>query len=312
MAPGESISFAVSTEPGARYRIAIARLGWYDGLGGRLHACLPDPECTTDEAGVQQPTPPAPDSSGEVAAGWHATDTITIPDDWVSGYYVANLVLTSGDHASDSVWIPFVVREPATQPSEILVQAPVNTWQAYNRWGGKSLYKGDATTDGSRAVRVSFDRPYDYGTLVTDQAATFAHYELPLVRFLERQGQDVSYVTDVDVARDPSLLFAHRLAMTAGHDEYWSKTMRDGFEAARAVGTNLAFMAANSAYWQVRYEDSYQTMVAYKAAASDPVTDPAEKTVRFRDLARPRPECELLGVEHKLAFSSLGDPAHTP
>lgn len=309
VAPGDSISFAVRTEPGARYRIAIARLGWYAGAGGRLHACLPDPDCTTDEPGVAQPPPPPPDASGKVDAGWLMTDTLDVPDDWVSGYYVAKLILTSGTDAGASTWIPFVVRQSPTAqpPSQVVVQAAVNTWEAYNIWGGKSLYKGDATTDGQKAVRVSFNRPYTYEVLVTDQAASLAHYEIPLVRFLERSGVDVSYVTDVDVAAAPGSLLSHRVAMTAGHDEYWTKSMRDGFDAARDAGTNLAFMGANTAYWQIRYEDGLRTIVAYKSQA-DPISDPAQKTVRFRDLATPRPECRLLGVQHQLAFSSLGDP----
>jgi hypothetical protein len=72
--------------------------------------------------------------------------------------------------------------------------------------------------------------------------------------------------------------------------------MRDAFEAARALGTNLAFMNSNAAYWQVRYEDDARTLVGYKEAAADPEPDPALRTVRFRDLLPPRPECGLEGV----------------
>lgn len=301
--PGQTIAFAVSTEPGARYRIAISRLGWYGGAGGRLHACLPDPGCTGDEAGAQQPQAPRPDASGEVDAGWATTDKLQVPSDWVSGYYVANLIVTAGAHAGESAWVPFVVREPA-RASQLLVQVPVNTWQAYNRWGGKSLYHGD---DGKPAVKVSFNRPYTYRVLVAAQEASFNHYELPLVRFLERQGYDASYATDVDVDRHPSELLRHRLVMTAGHGEYWTKRMRDGFDAARDESTNLAFMGANTAYWQMRYEDHRRTIVEYRSGALDPVRDPARQTVRFRNLEPARPECMLLGVQHQLATSRLGD-----
>ena len=73
--------------------------------------------------------------------------------------------------------------------------------------------------------------------------------------------------------------------------------MRDSFEAARAAGTNLAFLGANIAYWQVRYEDASRTMVGYKSAA-DPEPDASRKTMLFRELTPPRPECALLGVQH--------------
>lgn len=306
VAPGGSIVFAVSTAPAARYRIVIARLGWYGGLGGRLHACLPDPDCVTDKAGVEQPPAAPPDPNGEVDARWPPTDSLTIPADWVSGYYVARLILTTGDHAGDSVWIPFVVRAPSGQSSRLLVQEPVNTWQAYNMWGGKNLYRGDATTDGARAVRVSFDRPYTYRVLVTGEEASFNHYELPLVRFVEREGYDAAYATDVDVSRAPAQLLDHRLVMTAGHGEYWTKSMRDGFEAARDLGTNLAFMGANTAYWQVRYADGGRTIVSYKSQ-HDPIRDPQRKTVRFRNLKPARPECKLIGVQHQSGVGALGD-----
>ena len=75
----------------------------------------------------------------------------------------------------------------------MLVQVPVNTWQAYNGWGGKSLYPF-SSSDGTQAIRVSFNRPYDW-TLPGGQGPL--GWELPLVRFIERNGYDVSYQSDV-------------------------------------------------------------------------------------------------------------------
>jgi len=189
--------------------------------------------------------------------------------------------------------VPFVVRAPAGQQSRILVQAAVNTWQAYNRWGGTSLYK-NAAGDSCKGVctRVSFDRPYDQLT------PNFWEYELPLVHFLEEGGYDVSYTTDVDTDRDPAELLRHRLVIVAGHDEYWTKVMRDAFDKARALGTNLAFLGANTGYWQMRYASNRRTIVEYRLAKLDPERNPALKTVQFRKLVPPRPECELEGVQY--------------
>jgi hypothetical protein len=72
--------------------------------------------------------------------------------------------------------------------------------------------------------------------------------------------------------------------------------MRDAFDSARDVGTNLAFLGSNAAYWQVRYENGGRTLVGYKEAAPDPEPDPALRTIKFRDLVPPRPECALVGV----------------
>ena len=153
---------------------------------------------------------PAPDGNGEVRAGWPVTNTLGVPGAWVSGYYLARIVLSDGSVPGA---IPFVVREPAAAPapSAVVVQVPVNTWQAYNAWGGKSLY--DFNSGGSRANRVSFDRPYLW---IGPGAQVMTSWELSLVRFLESEGVDVSYVTDVDVDRDPAVLTRHRVAITAG------------------------------------------------------------------------------------------------
>ncbi len=288
LAPGETLHLHVSVPAGVDYRVEILRLGWYGGPGGRIVGCLPN--CLGYRSGATY-TLPAPDPvTGEARPGWPVTDALPIPGDWVSGYYVARLLPTDG---SGSGTVPFVVREAQERRSPILVVVPVNTWQAYNSWGGKSLYDFNSTS-GARANHVSFDRPYSW-----DQPGNqpVSSWELPLLRFLEREGLDVSYATDVDVDRDPELLVRHRLVLIAGHDEYWTKTMRDGYEGARDRGTNLAFMGANAAYWQVRYENGSTTMIGYKSPA-DPEPSQALESVLFRDLTPSRPECALLGVQH--------------
>jgi hypothetical protein len=286
--PGAVLHLHVSSAPASRYRVEIYRLGWYDGAGARLMACVPS--CGGDEAGTAYPTPSPNPQTGEVVAGWPVTDTVPIGGDWTSGYYVARLVRTSGYRAGYAADVPFIVRETPGTDSTILVVAPVNTWEAYNGWGGKSLYAYNS--GGVAATEVSFDRPF-----TTSTAMLPFRYEYPLVRFLERGGYDVSYTTDADVDADPGELLTHQLVITAGHDEYWSSTMRDAYEAARDAGTNLAFLGANTGYWQMRYADDRRAIVEYRSAAADPEPDPASKTVRFRDLQPPRPECSLLGVE---------------
>jgi hypothetical protein len=298
--PGDRLELHVSTAPAERYRVEIYRLGWYAGLGGRLVACLP--ACSGDEQGVARPVPAAaPD--GYLDAGWPVTDSMTVPAGWVSGYYLAALRLTTGPSAGRGGWVPFIVRAPASAPpSAVLVQASVNTWQAYNRWGGWSLYRDPAgATCHQSCTHVSFNRPYDPST------QNFWDYELPLVHFLEESGYDVSYSTDVDTDRDPAELLRHRLVVVAGHDEYWTSRVRDAFDTARDEGTNLMFTGANTGYWQMRYANGRRAIVEYRKAAADPQPDPALKTVTFRSLSRP--ECALEGVQfQRLGGEGIGGP----
>jgi N,N-dimethylformamidase beta subunit-like protein len=284
--PGDTIHLHVSTDPGASYEVQLYRLGWYGGSGGRLVA-------TAANQGV-----PRPRAADEHGAGWPVTDTLSVAADAVSGYYLVRLVLLEGQDAGRAAQTIVVVRAPPTRRSQMLVQVPVNTWQAYNGWGGHSLY--DSTSTLGRANRVSFLRPYAPGYLQTFE------WEIQLVRFLEREGYDVSYQTDVDTERDPGSLLEHRLVVVAGHDEYWTSRIRDAFDTARDRGTNLAFTGANVGYWQIRYENGESTIVSYKSTA-DPVSDPTRQTVQFRHLTPPRPECELVGVQWEGGLKSFGD-----
>jgi len=307
--PGDTLQFHVSTRPAARYHVEIYRLGWYSGAGARLLACVPS-DCGSMELGKPRPDG-KPGTGGIVQAGWPVTDQLSIPADWTSGYLMVRFQLESGQ-----AWTTYVIlRDPPTRRSAIIVQVPVNTWQAYNGWGGMSLYEFDYS-HGLRANHVSFDRPYGW-KLMGGQSPLV--WEIQTVRFLERMGYDVSYQTDVDTDRDPGSLVQHRLVLVNGHDEYWTKQMFDAFDAAVGAGTNLAFMGANDAYWQIRYEDAGRTIVSYKSF-SDPIADPALKTVRFRELTPPRYECALIGIQHQGAVlnwpagdytvqaHALGDP----
>ena len=293
--PGETITFHVSTNPAASYRILVYRLGWYGGSGGTHVACLPS--CASDFVGSAQPVAPPFGVFDEVRANWPGSAALTIPASWVSGYYVANLMLTSGPEAGRVDWVPFIVRE-AGRRSQVIAQVPVNTWQAYNGWGGKSLYE-HSSTGSTRAVAVSFDRPYFIGA----GRQEMTDWEIALVRWLEREGYDVSYQTNVDTHRDPAGLIAHRLVLTLGHDEYWTKEMRDGFEAARDSGTNLGFLGANAAYWQVRYANNERTIISYKSL-HDPEPRIDLKTALFREVGRP--ECALIGVQHQGGLQNWG------
>jgi hypothetical protein len=274
VAPGGTLHLHVSAAPRADYRIEVFRLGWYRGLGGRIVACVPG--CLTFRSGPTFAVPAPDPATGEVRAGWPVTDQVQIGQGWVSGYYLARLVPSDG---SGTATVPFVVRPPDVRRSPILVVVPVNTWQAYNSWGGKSLYDFNSA-GGARANRVSFDRPYSWDEPGNQPVSS---WEVPLLRFIEREGLDVSYVTDADVDGDPDLLVQHRLVIVAGHDEYWTNAMRDGYERTRDRGTNLAFMGANVAYRQVRYDDAGRTMAG---------------SGLFRYLTPPRPECTLIGVQH--------------
>jgi len=288
VAPGAGFDLHVAAPPGSRYRVYVFRLGWYQGVGGRLIACLPG--CRSSQVAIAQPPPTAPDPvTGLLRAPWRVTDRVEIPPDAVSGYYEAKLEIVSGAHAGAVGDIPLIVRQsPAAAASAVLVQVPVNTWQAYNRWGGKSLYQFNTA---GHALAVSFDRPYDQ-QMFRDMVTAL---ELPWVRFLECNGIDVSYQSDADTDAAPGSLPRHRLVFAIGHDEYWTQQMRDAFDRALAASTNLMF-GSNSGEWRMRYAADRRTIVQWRDPSLDPAHDPRLDNGFFAAFGEP--ECRLMGVEH--------------
>ncbi len=220
-------------------------------------------------------------------AGWPVTDSFHVSENWTPGQYVVQLTLVGGPFAGTSSLVPFVVRRPPDLLAPLLVQTVVNTTQAYSHWGGKSLYASNST-DAAPAVKVSFDRPVPEWAGANLNARAPFHYDVPLIRFLEREGFDVGYQTNVDTHRKPWTLITARAVVSAAHDEHWTMGMRNGFARAQEAGINLAFLGANQCYWQARYEDAERTPVVYRTKREDPVADLALKIVKWRELDRPR------------------------
>lgn len=276
------------------------RLGWYHGQGGRHMAS------GSFEAGPQASCPMSP-ATGELACSWGTSFSLNVPSSWVSGQYV--VVLTKGGFQN---YVVFTVRDDSRTAEMLLVQ-PVNTYQAYNNYpnnrtpGSKSLYTfnshGDNTVGGTpAAVKVSFDRPYanhGAGHLFTEDSLS--------ARYYESRGVDLKYATNVDLQTNPGGVQGVRAIVFAGHDEYWTGEQFDLAESARDAGTSLAFLGANDVFWQIRYENAHRTVVCYRRADVDPVTDPSRETILFRDTGRP--EQPLIGVMWPPTRGMLGQPA---
>jgi hypothetical protein len=150
--PGERLSLHVSTRS-RRFDIEIYRLGWYGGAGARkLHERRAVP-------GSLRTRPSPRPGDGLVACAWPASYTFRVGRRWHTGVYLARL---TGSDDGRQAFVPFVVREGPGKRAPFLFPLAVATWQAYNNWGGKSLYDFNSV-GGRRALRVSFDRPYAAG-----------------------------------------------------------------------------------------------------------------------------------------------------
>jgi hypothetical protein len=234
---------------------------------------------------------PIPATAWE-GCNWPVTARVPIGRNWRPGAYLARM-----DAEGVSNYIPFVVR--ARTPGSygpILVQLSVTTWQAYNRYGGKSLYGAWAPGLAGKAQTVSFERPYDY--FATDGSGQFFLWEAPFLEWLESQGYAYEVCTNLDVHATPHLLDRYALFVSVGHDEYYSKEMYDALERFVDRGGNLAFLSGNTLWWQVRFEPGLHTMVCYKDAHLDPLTgiDDSRVTVNWNAPPVNRPPARLMGV----------------
>ena len=264
---GETVGFKIDTSASS-YRLDIYRMGYYDGDGARRVATvLPNvlnnqPNCVTDVA------------TGLVDCGnWTQNASWAVPATAVSGIYFAHLVRTDATAGESHVF--FVVRDD-DGGSDLLFQTSDTTWQAYNAYGGNSLYTGQPA---GRAYKVSYNRPFTTRGNAPEDWVFNAEY--PMVRFLESNGYDVSYSTGVDTDRRGAELLEHEAFLSVGHDEYWSGAQRANVEAARAAGVNLAFFSGNEVFWKTRWENSidgsgtpYRTLVTYKETHANAKIDP--------------------------------------
>ncbi|MBD2861446.1 N,N-dimethylformamidase beta subunit family domain-containing protein [Paenibacillus oceani] len=246
--PGDSIELKVSVYPECPFTVDMYRMGYYDGKGGRhqLHLGPFD--------GGEQPMPMETVERLR-ECDWPSCTTIVIPDDWASGVYLAKLTRQAPPYAQS--YIIFVVKQ--RRATEVLLQVSDLTWQAYNKWPGVNSIYDDGTPElwyQGPNVRVGFDRPYSRYCQIVDAplssgSGEFLLWEFPLAYWLEAEGYDVTYCSNLDLHADPSLLDKCRVFISVGHDEYWTRDMYDHATAARDKGVSLLFLSGNALYHEI-------------------------------------------------------------
>ncbi len=301
---GDTVTLFVSTKAPS-FHVEAYRMGYYGGLAGRLIWQ------SHEVRGIRQPAPVILAPTNTIECQWTPSLTFDVDATWPPGAYLLKLVGPEGEQQ----FVPLCIRDDASTAA-IVIQHSVTTWQAYNRWGGYSLYFGNPggalsyshtpapdSNYNDRARVVSFDRPYDHDW--ASGAADFVGNELPLIFHAERLGLDVTYWTDVDLHVQPQRLAQHKALVSLGHDEYWSAPMRQGATTALQQGVNLAFLGANACYRQIRFQDSSvgpnRQQICYKDAAEDPLfnVDNALLTVNWPQAPVSEPESLLIGSTYQ-------------
>src|SRR5215469_9255045 len=323
---GGSINFKIKTSA-ATYAIDIYRIGYYGGDGARLITSL-TPNLSVSQ---NQPTCSTNAVTGLVDCGnWGVSATWNVPTTAVSGVYFAKISRTDGIAGANQ--IPFVVTDNSSH-SDVVYMTSDETWQAYNDWGGYDVYAGTATGSPwccsalapGRAVQVSYNRPFATRADTPFGQDFFFYAEFPMVQFLEKNGYDVSYISQIDVAQPgaATMLEQHKMLMNVGHSEYFDASDRANITAARDAGVNLAFFTGNTMWWKTRWANSqynnepYRTLITYKESLDSVQSDPADpptwtgawRDPRFSPPADGQPENALTGQLWSVNCCSYADTA---
>ncbi|WP_200886707.1 N,N-dimethylformamidase beta subunit family domain-containing protein [Phaeacidiphilus oryzae] len=300
--PGEPFGLHVSTTADA-FRVSAYRVGWYHGDQARL-------VWRSDRVAGRRQSPAAfLPATRTVHAGWDQDLTVGT-DGWPEGAYLLRL---DGEHGHQR-YVPMVVRSASADGRTLLMHAPA-TWQAYNLWGGYSLYQGENGSYATRSLSVTFDRPYD-----SSGAEKFMVYERAAVVLAERLGIPLAYTTGIDVHLDPTVLHGATALFSLGHDEYWTPEQRASVTRARDAGTNLAFLGANTCFRRVRLEKgrgggANRSVVCYKTDwQNDPEYFRDRKLVStdFREPPAADPESSMTGVYYEGYPTDAPYVVHTP
>ncbi len=285
-APGDTINVSVSTtSPTWTLQVIRSEYPWWA-----------DANVVAEAAGLPGEFHPQP-AEAWLGAGWPVSVGIEVGPGWQSGGYVAKLIADDGTVR----YHPFFIRPAAPgSTSRILYVANFNTANAYDWWGGKSLYNTVPPIGGGNAVAVSFRRPLADGL---GQAELNRNMHC----LLEAMGFALEYLTEWDIDRDPCVLGNYDVVIFGGHHEYVTSRFYDAIQDHHDRGGHLAFFSGDDLYWQVRYEDDGAIMVGYKAKAleDDPLSGLADclVTTRWHEPMLNRPAEELKGVRRTLNFT---------
>ncbi|MDI2124536.1 N,N-dimethylformamidase beta subunit family domain-containing protein [Yinghuangia seranimata] len=241
VANGQSLAVSVSSSFD-RYQATVLRLD-----GPLTAGAAPD---TANSRVVSGPTAHAgrlrklPADYRARGCGWPHEFSVTVADDWRSGFHVVQL---TGDRGLRS-YVPFVVRPPKPV-AKVAVMLPFLTHSAYNHWGGHFQYSWDAYPHRRTHTML---RPFANAYIEPPGHMDVRFYgDLLLLRWLA--DNDVAYdcYQDLDLHNDGAWLGGYKALVLASHPEYWTAAMRSRLEAYLTAGGRVIYTGGNAMYERV-------------------------------------------------------------
>ncbi|HEY2326883.1 MAG TPA: N,N-dimethylformamidase beta subunit family domain-containing protein [Gaiellaceae bacterium] len=198
---------------------------------------------------------------------------ISIPGDWQSGVYAAQITADDGRVG----FAPLVIR-PLNPISRVAAMVPTSTWGAYNFFDANGDGWGDTWYAHWKTNQSDLTRPHS----TRGVPYRYRSYDLAFYQWLAQTGTVVDMYADEDIERFATphdLRAAYDLIVFPGHTEYVTSRMYTTIEAFRDLGGNLLFMSANNFFRRVDRPESTLTLIN-----------------EWRELGRP--EAALCGVQY--------------
>lgn len=273
--PGDSIEFHISTSINL-FDIKIIRLDSQKRLIQTF---------TSIKGGLRI----TPDSASILGCNWPISFAMTIDSNWTPGLYSAEFPTSEGNKE-----IVFNVK--AKYPGEfskIVVEIPINDWQAYNLFGGYDFYQSPFQNL-PQGYNLSFERPYkqDKGF------GEYFYWASHLVSWLDKENIKVEFTDNKEIDKDTNLLRNYKEVIIAGHDEYVTRTERRNLTNYVNDGGKLVIFGGNTCWIQVRYLNNQKTIVCFRKYQNDPYSGKIDSlvTVEWRQYPVNFPENSLTGV----------------
>ncbi|RAH14099.1 MAG: hypothetical protein CMB56_006635 [Methanobacteriota archaeon] len=274
---GEQLSFHTSSKiDSCKFIIRIYRLGWYNGAGAKQ--VYRSSELSTKNHGFWTKDNGFNEennfSNHIEGMDWPSSFKIQIPDNWISGIYIAKFSLTHTDPSLEKSYIhPFWICSPKNNGIKIAVVNSLISSQCRNWWGGENAVSitdrsNEIFSDDKSIKTLSFNRPH-----YNPRGGDALRWNYPLIKWLEKNNIDIAFHTDLELENDTSLLDNYTHIITSGPTRYWTEKIEDAYKNTVECGNHLIHLGSEAGQYIVRLEKDKQGFYE-KVVLSDNIDDP--------------------------------------
>lgn len=205
---------------------------------------------------------PLPEQVSVKGTGWRYECVQPWSDRTPSGWYVLE-AQAGGFTRRTSL---FLQPAPGAVQPRVALLLSTHTWNAYNYWGGQSIY-----THQNYTPTVSFERPQ----LLADPflANSYPHHQLYyqaankdryLAQLLDSAGLGYDVYSMMALERDDPRLADYDVLIMATHSEYWSERMLRHLNRRLDAGASLLCLAGNVAAYRTTFDPDARQMTIYR------------------------------------------------